>query len=99
MQEKKGPDTFFPTFNLSGLGAGDHDDSDNVLPTFAVNFDEMASPKLRQQKQGHQPRSGQLLDESDNTLPVFNQRPLTKFQRECYQREADIAKAVQMATD
>jgi len=41
-----------------GAGAGggivgneeEQDDSDNVLPVFAVNFEEMASPKLRRQQ-------------------------------------------------
>lgn len=47
-----------PNFAFAGGAGGDTgmlgnteaDDSDNLLPVFAVNFDEMASPKLRQRK-------------------------------------------------
>lgn len=43
-----------PTLNFFGASGGPagsgKDDSDNLLPTFAVNFDEMASPKLRQKQ-------------------------------------------------
>lgn len=31
--------------------SGEQDDSDNILPVFNVDFEEMASPKLRRQKQ------------------------------------------------
>lgn len=82
--------------NLQGYGS--MDDSDNVLPVFNVNFEEMASPRLRQDKP---PKRRRVVNEADNTLPVFDQRPLTKFQKACLDREREVAQAVasQWASD